>query len=106
MLLLCFKQNEDSLHLPSQDGTSKMSKSAELDISRINMLDSPETIQNKVKRAKTDLFEGLEYDNPERPEAQNLLTIYQLMTGHSRVCYLSLSPSAQCCSIYINVHKF
>ena len=84
------------MHLPSQDGTSKMSKSAELDTSRINLLDTPETIQNKVKRAKTDLFEGLEYDNPERPEAQNLLTIYQLMTGYSRVRFLFLAANAQC----------
>ena len=68
-----------------QDGTSKMSKSAESDLSRINLLDSPEAIQNKVKRAKTDQHEGLEFDNPSRPEAHNLLTIYSLMTGSSKV---------------------
>lgn len=33
------------------------------------------------QRAKTDAFEGLEWDNPERPEARNLLTIYQCVTG-------------------------
>lgn len=72
-----------------QDGTAKMSKSAELDISRINLLDDPKTITNKVKKAKTDAFEGLELDNPERPESRNLLTIYQLMTGYSKVLCLT-----------------
>jgi tryptophanyl-tRNA synthetase len=31
-----------------QDGTAKMSKSAENDLSRINLTDSPEIIANKV----------------------------------------------------------
>lgn len=66
------------------DGTSKMSKSAENDNSRINLLDPPEVITRKVKRCKTDNFQGLEWDNPERPEATNLLTIYQAVTGLDR----------------------
>ena len=61
-----------------------MSKSAESDLSRINLLDDAAAIRNKVKRAKTDAFEGLEFDNAERPEANNLLTIYSLMTGGSK----------------------
>lgn len=48
-------------------------------------MDSPAAIVKKVKGAKTDTFEGLEFDNPERPEARNLLTIYQLATGMSMV---------------------
>ena len=60
-----------------------MSKSAEADGSRINLLDTPDDIMNKIKRAKTDAFLGLEADNPERPEARNLLTIYSLVTGCS-----------------------
>jgi tryptophanyl-tRNA synthetase len=36
------------------DGTSKMSKSAPLDNSRINMLDDPKEIESKIKRCKTD----------------------------------------------------
>lgn len=71
--------------LDGQEGSAKMSKSAELDASRINLLDSPKDVQNKIKRAKTDAGEGLEYDNPERPEARNLLTLYALATGHSLV---------------------
>ncbi len=37
-----------------QDGTSKMSKSAESDASRLNLLDSPDVLASKIKRAKTD----------------------------------------------------
>ncbi len=58
------------------DGTNKMSKSDANDNSRINVLDPPEVIQDKIKKCKTDAFVGLEWDNPERPEATNLLTLY------------------------------
>jgi tryptophanyl-tRNA synthetase len=58
------------------DGTSKMSKSDTNDASRINVLDPPDVIRDKIKKCKTDIFEGIEWDNPERPEATNLLNIY------------------------------
>lgn len=64
-----------------QDGTAKMSKSADSDLSRINLLDSPDMIRAKIKKCKTDAIEGLEFNNPDRPEARNLLTIYQCVTG-------------------------
>eukprot|EP00894_Picocystis_sp_ML_P005397 jgi/Pico_ML_1/55914/g1526.t1 len=38
----------------------------------------------KVKKCKTDAYEGLEFGNPDRPEANNLLTIYHLVTGVSK----------------------
>jgi tryptophanyl-tRNA synthetase len=66
-----------------QDGTSKMSKSAENDASRINLLDTPDEIRRKVKRCKTDSLPGVGY-HPDRPEANNLLGIYEAMTGKSR----------------------
>jgi len=66
------------------DGTSKMSKSAENEKSRINLLDSPDEIVSKVKSAKTDLIDGCEFSNPERPESSNLLGIYQLATGKTK----------------------
>ncbi len=65
------------------DGTSKMSKSAENDGSRINLLDGPDDIARKIKRCKTDSLKGIEFSNPERPEAHNLLSIYQAVTGRS-----------------------
>lgn len=67
-----------------QDGTAKMSKSAENDLSRINMTDDPKLIQKKIKSAKTDAEPGLEWDNPDRPECQNLLTLYSLVTGMTK----------------------
>lgn len=66
------------------DGRSKMSKSAPSDASRINLTDPPEVIARKIKRAKTDAYDRLEFDNPDRPEATNLLTIYQAVTGKTR----------------------
>uniref|UniRef100_A0A6V1Q501 tryptophan--tRNA ligase n=1 Tax=Heterosigma akashiwo TaxID=2829 RepID=A0A6V1Q501_HETAK len=72
-----------------QDGTSKMSKSAENDNSRINLNDSPEVIRRKIKKCKTDQFQGMEWDNPERPECTNLLTIYQACTGKSKEAVLA-----------------
>ncbi|KAH9616318.1 hypothetical protein KSS87_008445 [Heliosperma pusillum] len=63
------------------DGLSKMSKSAPSDLSRINLLDPKDVINNKIKRCKTDSFVGLEFDNPERPECNNLLSVYQLVSG-------------------------
>ena len=38
----------------------------------------------QIKRCKTDSSPELEWDNPERPEATNLLTLYQLSTGKSK----------------------
>lgn len=58
------------------DGTSKMSKSDPADGSRINVLDPPKVIRDKIKRCKTDSLPGVEWDNPARPEATNLLNIY------------------------------
>ncbi|GMQ03493.1 hypothetical protein CsSME_00049271 [Camellia sinensis var. sinensis] len=66
------------------DGLSKMSKSAPSDQSRINLLDPKDVIANKIKRCKTDSFPGLEFDNPDRPESNNLLSIYQVVTGRTK----------------------
>ena len=50
------------------DGRSKMSKSDPNEGSRITLLDPPELITKKIKRAKTDPVMGLEFGNPERPK--------------------------------------
>ena len=63
------------------DGTKKMSKSDPNDNSRITLLDSPDLISRKIKRAKTDPAIGLEYGNSSRPEADNLLNIYAIISG-------------------------
>ncbi|HHP7245249.1 MAG TPA: tryptophan--tRNA ligase [Elainellaceae cyanobacterium] len=66
------------------DGTRKMSKSDPSELSRINLLDPPETIQKKFKRCKTDSVRGLEFDNPERPECNNLLALYMLLSNQTK----------------------
>ncbi len=66
------------------DGTKKMSKSDPAEGSRINLLDSPELIQKKIKRCKTDLVKGLTIDDPERPECINLLGLYQILSGKTK----------------------
>ncbi|PSF38161.1 tryptophan--tRNA ligase [Aphanothece hegewaldii CCALA 016] len=66
------------------DGTSKMSKSDPSEMSRINLLDTPDVIQKKIKRCKTDLVKGLTFDDPERPECNNLLTLYLLLSGKTK----------------------
>ena len=61
-----------------RDGTRKMSKSDESDMTRINLTDDADTIAKKIKKAKTDPeplpseVKGLE----ARPEAENLVGIY------------------------------
>jgi tryptophanyl-tRNA synthetase len=61
-----------------RDGTKKMSKSDESDMSRINLTDDADTIANKVKRAKTDPLPlpASKDELKDRPEAENLLNIY------------------------------
>ncbi len=66
------------------DGGSKMSKSDPNEGSRITLLDPPELITKKIKRAKTDPTMGLEFGNPARPEADNLLGLYALLSGLGR----------------------
>ncbi|MEH2051962.1 tryptophan--tRNA ligase [Nostoc sp.] len=66
------------------DGTRKMSKSDPSDLSRISLLDSPEQIQYKIKRCKTDPIRGLTFDDPARPECNNLLTLYTLLSGQRK----------------------
>ncbi|CAK9230116.1 unnamed protein product [Sphagnum troendelagicum] len=66
------------------DGMAKMSKSATSDLSRINLLDTPDEIANKIKRCKTDSVIGMEFGNEERPECNNLLAIYQLVSGKTQ----------------------
>jgi tryptophanyl-tRNA synthetase len=66
------------------DGTKKMSKSDPSDLSRINILDAPELIQQKIKKCKTDTERGLTFDNPDRPECRNLLGLYAIVSGQTK----------------------
>ncbi|KGG15389.1 MULTISPECIES: tryptophan--tRNA ligase [unclassified Prochlorococcus] len=66
------------------DGNNKMSKSDPNENSRISLLDPPEIISKKIKKAKTDQYMGLEFGNSNRPEADNLLGIYSLVSNKKR----------------------
>jgi tryptophanyl-tRNA synthetase len=66
------------------DGTRKMSKSNPSELSRINVLDSPDQITKKIKKCKTDLVRGLTFDDADRPECHNLLTLYMLLSGKTK----------------------
>ena len=61
-----------------RDGTKKMSKSEESDYSRINLKDSADEINKKIKKAKSD-SEPIPEDIKKlekKPEALNLINIY------------------------------
>jgi len=60
---------------------AKMSKSDPDEGSRILVLDSPEVIRAKVKRAVTDSGSGVRYDWEEKPGVSNLLEIMSLFSG-------------------------
>src|SRR6185437_14213344 len=56
-----------------KDPTKKMSKSGN---DYIGLLDKPEEITKKIKRAKTDSEKKIYHDPEKRPGVSNLLTIY------------------------------
>ena len=65
------------------DPLKKMSKSDENPNGSIFMLDDPDVVTKKVKRAVTDSGTDLKFDNT-RPAITNLLTVYELITGRAR----------------------
>jgi tryptophanyl-tRNA synthetase len=77
-------QAEGARVMSLTDGTKKMSKSDPSDLSRINILDTPELIQQKIKKCKTDPERGLTFDNPDRPECRNLLGLYAIASDQTK----------------------
>src|SRR5215210_3291097 len=62
------------------DPSKKMSKSDENANGRVSLLDDPETVRRKFKRAVTDSGTDVRFDET-RPAVTNLLSIFQLLTG-------------------------
>jgi len=62
------------------DPSKKMSKSAENPKNYIALLDSSETIREKIKAAVTDSASEVKYDMENKPAVSNLLTIYSLFS--------------------------
>lgn len=61
--------------------TSKMSKSAENEFSRISLLDSDAKIKKAIMRATTDSEAIVKFDIENKPGISNLLSIYSAFTG-------------------------
>ena len=63
------------------DPTTKMSKS--MPEGCVNLMDKPEIIMKKFKRAVTDCETAVKFDKVNKPGISNLLTIYCAATGKS-----------------------
>lgn len=66
-----------------QDPISKMSKSDENPNSYIGLLDDPDTIMRRFKRAVTDSDMQIRYDEENKAGISNLMSIYSSMNGKS-----------------------
>lgn len=64
-----------------QEPTKKMSKSDENPGNYIALLDPPDVITKKLKRAVTDSGTEIRYDELSRPGVSNLMTMYSVMSG-------------------------
>ncbi len=67
-----------------KDGTKKMSKSDESDLSRINLTDDADAIAKKFKKSTSDSVMTIGENNENRPEASNLVNIYAALKGVNR----------------------
>jgi len=65
------------------DPSRKMSKSDDSAAGRIGLLDAPDDIRRKIKRAVTDTRRDIRFD-PDRAGLYNLLSIFELLSGWSR----------------------
>ena len=90
-------QGEATRVMSLRDGSAKMSKSDPSDNSRINLIDGPDEIAQKIRRARTDpeplpeTAEGL----ATRPEAANLVTIYAALDDSDTDAVLAELGGAQ-----------
>jgi tryptophanyl-tRNA synthetase len=66
-----------------ENPVKKMSKSEGGEGNTINLLDSPEDIRSKIRRATTDSLREIRFDE-DRPGIHNLLVIYELFTNEKR----------------------
>ncbi len=66
-----------------QDPSKKMSKSDENPNASIYLMDDPDTIMRKFKRAVTDSEGAVRYDEERQPGICNLIDIYCACTGHT-----------------------
>ncbi|XP_050585681.1 tryptophan--tRNA ligase, mitochondrial isoform X1 [Bombus affinis] len=72
-------QRIKSLRNPSK----KMSKSDQNPNSRLDILDKPEVLATKIKKAVTDCTSKVTYEPETRPGVANLITIHSMLSGKS-----------------------
>ena len=65
------------------DPTSKMSKSAPNELSRISLLDDAAKIKKSIMKSTTDSEGVIRFDIKEKPGVSNLLNIYSALSGKS-----------------------
>jgi len=66
-----------------QEPTKKMSKSDPDPNGFVSILDSPDVIARKFRRAVTDSDNEVRFDNENKPGISNLLSIYSAITGQT-----------------------
>jgi len=66
-----------------QEPTKKMSKSDENQNAFVSLLDEPDVIIKKFKRAVTDSGNQVKYDEENKPGISNLMNIYASITGNA-----------------------
>lgn len=66
-----------------QEPTSKMSKSDDNEWATIHMLDEPDVVVKKIKRAVTDSIGHVHYDKVNQPGISNLMSIHSAISGKS-----------------------
>jgi tryptophanyl-tRNA synthetase len=66
-----------------QDPAAKMSKSSESQAGVVDILDPPDVIAKKIKRAVTDTGTDIRFDPESKPGVSNLLTIAATLSGRS-----------------------
>ncbi|MBI4468159.1 MAG: tryptophan--tRNA ligase [Acidobacteria bacterium] len=77
----CFIPPVGARIMSLQDPTSKMSKSDPNPRSYVALLDPPDLVRSKIKKAVTDSGTEVVFGN-DRPAVSNLMTIYSSLTGH------------------------
>jgi tryptophanyl-tRNA synthetase len=66
-----------------QDPSRKMSKSDDAETNAVYLLDPPDVVTRKIKRAVTDLAKDVRYDVAGKPGVSNLMAMLSAMTGES-----------------------
>lgn len=66
-----------------QEPTAKMSKSDANPMNYVALLDDPDTIRKKIRKAVMDSIQGITYEPETRPGVANLLSIYAALTDET-----------------------